>query len=94
MRSSLGMNKLHYVVIGKKGIAASKTKSLDEVSEYILKLRATSNMSPESYLIIYYLHYTGEIVYDRLKLSVKENFPNTVDQILYWLFFLILSLNS
>jgi Alpha-2-macroglobulin bait region domain len=79
VESSTEIEMVHYIVIGRTGILISKNESFPaSVHEFEIKFMATSWMVPEAQVLIYYIHYTGEVIYDQLNLPFEENLPNKV----------------
>jgi hypothetical protein len=79
VKSSAQLDSIHYVVIGRTGVLISDTKYLSEkTDDFELKFPATTWMVPEANLLVYYIHFTGEILYDSFTLKFAESLPNTV----------------
>lgn len=71
---------VHSIVIGRTGIVHQQThtKRSDNDDELKFNILATSWMAPASHLIVYYIHSTGEIVYDRIRLEFDSPSKNNV----------------
>lgn len=78
VKSTYYMDRIFYVVIGRTGSLSDKTADLEgSTIETRLNLKTESWMAPEAHVFIYFIHYSGEIVYDRVTL-VFEADPNKV----------------
>jgi hypothetical protein len=79
VKSSTGMTEMHYIVVGKTEIIRSETISdLSERQEVEFSFRATDAMSPQSNVLIYFVHSTGEIIFDQLELSFSRKLKTDV----------------
>lgn len=79
VKSSTELSKLYYVVIGRTGILENKAKDFSKNEhEYKFSFKASSWMVPEAQILIYYIHHSGEIVYDRVSMSFDVDLPNNV----------------
>lgn len=65
--------KLYTIVTNRMGIVYFKTH--EEFYEKPKKIKITSEMAPLSFLTIYYIQATGEIIYDQVRLDIEKPFP-------------------
>jgi hypothetical protein len=81
VESSTELEIVHYLVIGRTGILVSQNQSFPtSVHEFEIKFMANAWMVPEAQVLIYYIHFTGEVIYDQLILSFDESLPNKVEK--------------
>lgn len=68
------MDRIFYVVIGRTGSLSDKSADLEgSTRETQLNLKTESWMAPEAQVFIYFIHYSGEIVYDQVTLVFEDD---------------------
>jgi hypothetical protein len=69
---------LYSLVIGQTGIIYNERH--DGMTDGRLKVifKTVNQMAPLSYFVIYYIHISGEIIYDMLPLTFKTKLTNHV----------------
>jgi len=76
--STADLRILHSIVIGRTGVIHNATHKPNFKKQYTLKFQATPWMMPKASVIVYYMHVTGELVYDRVELNFNNQLPNYV----------------
>lgn len=72
---------LNFIVIGRSGIAKNVSYELgSDQKEKNIKFRATSKMMPQAEVYVYYIHWSGEVVFDRVDLFIENDSPNEVSR--------------
>ena len=67
------------VVMGRHGIIKKYSFKPNQGSMvYDISFVATSEMAPAVEILIYYIHYWGEIIFDKLELNFDSEIPNNV----------------
>lgn len=75
---------LFYVVVNRNGIVKEdrvELKISDDQTTF--KIKATEKMVPSCRVIVYYIQWTGEIVYDQVKIEVPAKSFNSVRSHIY-----------
>ena len=67
-------------MIGRTGVLISQKEYFDS-DIFEIKFKATSWMVPEASVVVYYIHFTGEIIYDYVSVPFDGELPNKVDKI-------------
>lgn len=60
----------YFVIIGIHGLVRQQT--LNFTSSMTFQFEATENMLPSSSLIVYYIHQSGEVVFDQIELVFDD----------------------
>lgn len=81
VKSSTKLQKLHCILIGKKGKLTKFSKSKIHKTKTDITFNAESWMIPEVQVFVYYIHETGEIIYDHLSVAVHEKFTTQVSNL-------------
>jgi hypothetical protein len=71
-------NVLHSVVIGRIRILHHATHDNLNENQLEFEFIATKEMLPTASLIVYYIQYSGEIIYDRISLEIEAPLTNEV----------------
>ena len=74
---------IYCVVMGLYGIIEKYTfEPLDETvngyTTYNISFSATSKMAPAAEVLLYYVHSSGEIIFDKVELNVDDEISNKV----------------
>ena len=73
---------INIVVIGRTGIVHSEKRKLKQIeiddSKMQFNFTATDGMVPTAHVIVYYIAYLGEIVYDQKMIDVTAPVSNKV----------------
>lgn len=72
------MEEVHYLVIGKTGIM-SNNETIGSSDNVQLNFLAEPWMSPEANVMIFTIHYSGEVIYDKVSLVFEDALSNQVD---------------
>jgi hypothetical protein len=79
VESSSEIDSIHYVVVDQIGGFLNGTKYLNaKLNEFDLSFDATALMASEVNVLVYYIHHTGEVIYDTVAVKFDENLPNQV----------------
>lgn len=78
--SSKELSELHYVIISRNGLIEMKNSKKFQGYEFDINysFKAEPWMVPEAQLLIYYIHHSGEIIYDLITLLFDDSLPNYV----------------
>lgn len=75
-------HKFYIVVVGRSAIAYSQKydPTDDEIEDHklYLEFEANSQMAPSASVIVYYIHPSGEIIYDRTQINLDLLMKNNV----------------
>lgn len=75
VRGNQELDDVHSVLIGRAGIIHQSTHSSNEgLNTLSFDISISKLMAPEADLIVYYIQYSGEIIYDRVRLEF-DNLP-------------------
>lgn len=66
--------EFYTIITNQNGIVYHKFHETYK-KKLIIPIKITREMAPVSFLTIYYIQMTGEIVYDQVKLDIKNPFP-------------------
>lgn len=71
---------LHYVVIGRTGVLLTETLNFG-TDQFIfdIKFNASTWMFPEVQVLIYYIYFTGEIIFDHVTVTFSGSLPNKLN---------------
>ena len=79
VKSSVELKILCYVVVGRTGIVKTECPEYEgKYHEADIEFTITTWMLPEAQILIYYIHHTGEVIYDHTTISFDNSLPNTV----------------
>lgn len=67
-------------MIGRTGVLISKIEYFDS-DIFEIKFEATSWMVPEASVVVYYIHFTGEVIYDFVSVPFDGQLPNKVNNL-------------
>lgn len=71
--------EVNYIVIGRTGIILADSQNFYlNTYNFDIKFEATTWMVPEVQVLVYYIHFTGEIIYDVVKIVFENGLPNRV----------------
>lgn len=65
------------VLIGRSGII-QHTTHVSYDYKINLDILVTAQMAPVSYLVVYFIYYFGEVVYDQIEIDVEPTIANQV----------------
>ena len=94
VESSTSDKTINYVVFGRTGEIYTNTTD-DNSFVFEIKFMALAWMVPQAEVLIYYIHHTGEVVYDQVTVKFEGSLPNKVSittERVYHFFFLPLHL--
>lgn len=78
VQSLTKLRLLHYTVIGRSGATYSSTALSRDLKEFEFSFQSQLWMYPEAQLLAYYIHDSGEIIYDTEALIFEDEFLNKV----------------
>lgn len=70
-------NPVYYVITGQKLIHKKLNQARDR-SQFEIKLNVIPEMLPSTKLIVYWIHQSGEIIYDSVALEFERELRNHV----------------
>lgn len=71
-------SEINSIVIGRIGIVDHQTHQSFKDGKFTINIKTSQWMTPLCHLIVYYIHPSGEIVYDMIKIEFATPLPNTV----------------
>lgn len=74
------MRELFSVIVGRSGVIAYQSDNAGDRRSFDLRFKATASMVPSAKLIVYYIHSSGEIIFNQIELKFNENFANHVSR--------------
>lgn len=81
MTTTRAISALNYVVISKGNIIKSDSVSYSpSVTSSTISFSSTQDMSPSANIVAYFVREDGEIIADRLKITVNGPFENMVGE--------------
>lgn len=78
VNSTMQLTTLNYLVISRARILLYKSFQLNNSESYDFKFKATKEMMPEIQVLIYYIHLSGEVIFDHLTIVLDMPMPNKV----------------
>jgi hypothetical protein len=77
--SSLELKSIQYVVIGRTGMMESSSYiDVFTKKELEIPIKFKTWMIPEAQILVYYIHFTGELVYDTSTMKFEQELLNHV----------------
>lgn len=74
------LKDIHSMVIGRTGIVYQNTFQVEEdKNTFTFEIPISKSMAPSCHLIVFYVHRSGEIVFDRKQLKFNNPSNNLVD---------------
>lgn len=87
VNSSVDQN-INYIVIGRTGEMLNNNEKVSKSKQNEIVFKAQSWMFPKIEILLYYIHFTGEIIYEIVNVEFDNFFQNKVDK-LYYIYFII-----
>lgn len=69
---------IHYFVIGQTGSMISSTDFAKNQKAFDFSLKFNALMGSEAQIVVYYIHHTGEVVYDKETITFDKIYSNKV----------------
>lgn len=69
---------MYSTIIGRNGVINEQTHEDYENGELNFKVKTSAAMCPLSYLIVYYIQPSGEVIYDSIRIELDTPLPNDV----------------
>lgn len=73
---------VYYVLTAHSTMIHKKLNQARDKNQFEIKLNITPEMTPSSRLIIYYIHKSGEIIYDSVALGYERELKNYVSKVI------------
>jgi hypothetical protein len=74
----LGTIELNYAIIGRTGLIVHQKFQSSKKGLENYRIDPTPKMAPSSFVIIYYIQSSGEIIYDQVRLDFETALTNEV----------------
>lgn len=84
IKSSSGLKTINYVVIGRTGKMLTNVKYIQDLNEFEISFAVETWMIPEVHVLVYYIHFTGEVVYDTVTVNLDGSLPNNVSVVIHF----------
>jgi hypothetical protein len=85
VESTANMNNVFCAVTGRSSVTVNQLMEARNRRSFEFNLNITRDFAPSTSIIVYYIHDSGEVVYDRITVDIAIKLSNNVSD-----FFLIL----